>query len=311
VAPGQVIKQERRERAAARLAAAHERLAVEVAVLRSGEDWRCFLDFQAKLHVYSASSSTLIAAQHAEAFERGLVGSVDPGHVAGFATWRALGRSVGRGQHGCMILASCRVDRRVALDAEGNARRLGRGEMPGEWGWVESRRVVSGFRVEHVFSVQQTSGVVLRARPLPRLLAGEAPRGLGAVVLELIASYGFSVDTVADADTIGGANGVTAWELRAVVVRADMVDAAMVETLIHEAGHVLGHAEAPGRLLPRPLEEVEAESVAFVVASVDGMATDGYSFLFSGVPHPHRGILPGYLGSCYSLPVDPSHGRLR
>jgi len=280
VAPGQANEQVWGERGAAKLAAARERLAVEVAALRSGEDWRRFLDFQAKLHVYSASSSTLIAAQHAEAFERGLVGSVDPGYAAGFVTWRAFGRSVGRGQHGCMILASCRVDRRVAIDSDGNARRLGRGEMPGEWGWVESRRVVSGFRVEHVFSVQQTSGVVLPARPRPRLLAGEAPRGLGAVVLELIASYGFGVDTVVDADAIGGANGVTRWDTRSVVVRADMVDAAMVKTLIHEAGHVLGHGEAPGRLLPRPLEEVEAESVAFVVASVDGMATDGYSFSY-------------------------------
>lgn len=273
---GQANRQVWGERVAAKLAAAQERQAVEVGALRSGEDWRRVLDFQAKLQVYSSSSSTLIAAGHAEAFEQGLVGSVDPGYVAGFATWRAFGRSVDRGQHGCMILASCRADRRVALDADGNARRPGRGEMPGEGERVESRRVVSGFRVEHVFSVQQTSGVVLPARP--RVLAGEAPRGLGAVVLELIASHGFSVDTVADADTIGGANGVTAWELRAVVVRADMVDAAMVKTLIHEAVHVLGHGEAPGWLLARPLEEVEAESVAFVVASVDGMATDGYSF---------------------------------
>jgi len=278
VAAGQVIKQEWGERAAAKLAAAQERLAAEVAALRSGEDWRRFLDFQAKLHVYSASNSTLIAVQHAEAFEQGLVGSPDPGYVAGFATWRALGRSVDRGQHGYMILAPCRADRRVALDAEGNARRLGRGEIAGEGERVESRRVVSGFRVEHVFSVQQTSGAALPDQPLPRLLAGEAPPGLGAAVLELIESHGFRVDTVANADAIGGANGVTRFDSRSVVVRADMDDAAMVKTLLHEAGHVLGHAEAPGRFLPRPLKEVEAESIAFVVASVHGMATDGYSF---------------------------------
>jgi len=278
VTPGQANKQEWGDRTASKLAAAQERLAEEVAALRSGEDWRRFLDFQAKLHVYSASNSTLIAVQHAEAFEQGLVGSVDPGYVAGFATWRALGRSVDRGQHGYMILAPCRTDRRVALDPDGNARRLGRGETPGEGERVESRRVVSGFRVEHVFSVQQTSGAVLPDQPLPRLLAGEAPPGLGAAVLELIESRGFSVDTVADADAIGGANGVTRWDTRSVAVRADMDDAAMVKTLLHEAGHVLGHAEAPGRFLPRPLKEVEAESIAFVVASVHGMATDGYSF---------------------------------
>ena len=34
----------------------------------------------------------------------------------------------------------------------------------------------------------------------------------------------------------------------------------------------------PGRALPRPLKEVEAESVAFVVGFAHGMATDDYSF---------------------------------
>jgi hypothetical protein len=45
-----------------------------------------------------------------------------------------------------------------------------------------------------------------------------------------------------------------------------------------ETAHVLLHEEAPGRYLPRPVKEVEAESVAYVVASVHGMNTDGYSF---------------------------------
>ena len=61
-------------------------------------------------------------------------------------------------------------------------------------------------------------------------------------------------------------------------MRADMDDAAMVKTLIHEAAHVLLHQAPPGRDLPRPLKEVEAESVAYVVASVHGMPTDDYSF---------------------------------
>jgi hypothetical protein len=57
-----------------------------------------------------------------------------------------------------------------------------------------------------------------------------------------------------------------------------MDDAAMVKTLIHEAAHVLLHAGPPGQFLPRPLKEVEAESVAYVVASTHGMATGDYSF---------------------------------
>ena len=63
-----------------------------------------------------------------------------------------------------------------------------------------------------------------------------------------------------------------------MLIRADMDDAAMVKTLIHEAAHVLLHQAPPTRYLPRALKEVEAESVAYVVASVHGMPTDGYSF---------------------------------
>jgi hypothetical protein len=38
------------------------------------------------------------------------------------------------------------------------------------------------------------------------------------------------------------------------------------------------HAKPPGQFLPRPLKEVEAESVAYVVASAHGMAAGEYSF---------------------------------
>jgi hypothetical protein len=38
----------------------------------------------------------------------------------------------------------------------------------------------------------------------------------------------------ADAETINGANGQTNWGAKTVVVRADMDDAAMVKTLIHD-----------------------------------------------------------------------------
>jgi hypothetical protein len=38
------------------------------------------------------------------------------------------------------------------------------------------------------------------------------------------------------------------------------------------------HAAPPGHFLPRPLKEVEAESVAFIVAATHGMRTDDYSF---------------------------------
>jgi hypothetical protein len=269
---------DRSERAAERIAAAQKTLAAEIAALHSGEDWQRFLDLQARLHSYSPNNCLLIAAQHARAFADHQVDDPDPGFVGGFNLWRALGRSVNRGQHGYVVLAPCRYDRRVATDAEGNSRRLQRGEPVGEGERIEVRRVLAGFRAEYVFSVHQTSGVELPGPPLPKLLVGEAPVGLGGAVLEMIDSQGFRVDTVEDAGAISGANGVTYWDRRVVLVRADIDDAAMVKTLIHEVAHVLLHAAPPGQFLPRPLKEVEAESVAYVVASAHGMATGDYSF---------------------------------
>ncbi len=220
----------------------------------------------------------LVVAQHAQAFADGLVPAEHPTHLAGFNTWRALGRTVERGQHGYAILAPCRYDRRVALDPTGQVRPLANGEAPGADERVESRRVLAGFRVEHVFDVSQTSGIALPEPPSPALLIGEAPAGLGAAVLEMIEARGFRVDTVADASALQGANGQTNWGSRTVLIRADMDDAAMVKTLIHEAAHCVLHDGPPGQYLPRPVKEVEAESVAYIVASVHGMATDDYSF---------------------------------
>jgi hypothetical protein len=269
---------ERSERAAERIVTAQETLAAEIAALQSGEDWQRFLDLQARLHSYSPNNCLLIAAQHARAFADGLVDDPDPGLVGGFNLWRALGRGVNRGQHGYVVLAPCRYDRRVATDADGNARRLQKGEPVREGEQIEVRRVLAGFRAEYVFSVHQTSGAELPDPPRPKLLVGEAPAGLGGAALEMIESHGFRVDTVADAGAMSGANGVTRWDSRVVLVRADMDDAAMVKTLIHEAAHVLLHAGPPGQFFPRPLKEVEAESVAYVVASAHGMATGEYSF---------------------------------
>jgi hypothetical protein len=265
---------------AAKVEATQRRLEAEIAKLVSGEDWRRYLDFQSRLHRYSAGNTQLIGAAHAQAYSEGLVPSPEPSFVAGYRTWAMLGRNVQRGQRGYPILAPVRVTVVEAVDAGGNRRRLGRGEraVPGET--VVPTQAVRGWRIEHVWDVSQTSGEPLPEIPRPRLLEGQAPAGLRDAVLDLARSRGFTVGTVPDAAAIDGANGCTDWVERTVVVRADMDDAAQTKTLLHEAAHVLLHARAPGWFLPRPVKEVEAESVAYVVASAHGMRTDEYSFSY-------------------------------
>ncbi|MGI8753320.1 MAG: serine/arginine repetitive matrix protein 2 [Acidimicrobiales bacterium] len=271
-------REEHARRVAEKVDAAQAVLAGEVEALVTGDDWRGYLDLAARLHAYSPNNIMLVRSQHAQAFADGRVPAAEPTFIAGFGTWKALGRSVERGQHGYMVLAPVRYQQRAAVGADGKPRFL----KPDESATVDetesARQVLRGFRIEHVFDVSQTTGEPLPDPPRPELIAGDAPPGLGVAVMGLIESRGFSVDTVADATSINGANGQTNWGAKTVLIRSDMDDAAMVKTLIHEAAHVLLHEKPPGFFLPRPLKEVEAESVAYVVAQVHGMATDSYSF---------------------------------
>jgi hypothetical protein len=265
-------------RVAAKVAAAQEVLAREVASLVSGEDWIGYLQLQSRLHAYSPNNVLLICAQHADAHAEGRVPDPYPSYVAGFRAWQALDRCVDRGQHGYAVLVPLRRTERVATDQAGNVRLLARQDRLAA-GEVESRSsALRGFGIGHVFDVSQTSGAPLPEPPRPELLEGEAPAGLGLAVLNWLDARGYSVSTVPDAGHLGGANGQTRVEECEVVIRTDMDDAAMVKTLLHEAAHTLLHELPPGRQLPRYLKEVEAESVAYVVASVHGMTTDAYSF---------------------------------
>lgn len=273
-----LVSRDNHDRVAEKVEAAQLVLEREVAALVTGEDWRRFLGFQARLHSYSANNVMLIAAQHAAAFAEGWVAAPFPTWVAGFGTWKALGRSVEKGQHGYAVLAPVHRVRRSAVDASGNERLLGRDDVPTPEETEHRQGVLRGFKVEYVFDVSQTSGADLPSPPTPQLLVGTAPVGLREAVVELIGEQGFTVGLAPDSEALDGANGVTRWDTRTVALRSDMDDAAQVKTLIHEAAHVLLHEGPPGSFLPRPLKEVEAESVAFVVSVVHGMATDNYSF---------------------------------
>ena len=271
-------RQEWYDQVAARVAAAQELLAEKLTELRSGEDWKRYLTFQARLHHYSPNNATLIYFQHAHAHAAGLVPEPEPSCVAGYATWKALGRTVDRGQRGYAILAPVTRLRREAVNPHGTGRLLTPGQSANSDETELLHRVVRGFKIEHVFDLSQTSGRPIPRPVGPKLLTGEAPKGLAESMLTLIHSHGYRVERVSSAGELNGANGVTNWNSRKVTVRNDMDQAAIVKTLVHEAAHILLHEKPPGQGFPRHLKEVEAESVAYVVTSAHGMASDDYSF---------------------------------
>lgn len=227
-----------------RLEQARERLEAGVLALTGSAEWLAWLRVSARFHRYSFSNQVLIALQCPNAT-----------HVTGYRGWQGMGRQVRKGEHGITILAP--------------STRKVRNEATGE----DERRLV-GFRAVAVFDVSQTDGEPLPVQPRPVLLDGEAPEGLWDALAGMVAGEGYTLER----GECGGANGYTRPDTRVVRVRDDVSDAQACKTLAHELGHVLLHADDMGAYVAhRGVAEVEAESVAYVVADACGLATDAYS----------------------------------
>src|SRR2546425_8608657 len=138
-----------------------ERLTNGIAQLTSSDSWRAWLKAQARFHRYSFSNTILILCQRPTA-----------SRVAGFHTWRRLGRVVRRGESALWIFAP--VTRRVASvdDTE------------------QSTRLVAAFRPVPVFDISQTEG-----DPLPEIctrLSGDDPLGAYARLVHVASDIDFT-----------------------------------------------------------------------------------------------------------------------
>ena len=143
---------------------------------------------------------------------------------------------------------------------------------------------VVGFRDVAVFDISQTDGAPFPLPPAPVLLEGQAPDGLWDALAAQVDAAGYQLERVDSAEKIGGANGRTNYAARTVTVRSDVSDAQAVKTLAHELAHVKLHdpssPDVAGSGPCRGAAEVEAESVAYLVAAAHGMDTANYSFTY-------------------------------
>jgi antirestriction protein ArdC len=211
------------------------------------------LEVAARFHRYSPNNVLLISLQRPDATR-----------VAGYQTWREVGRNVRKGETGIAILAPIAVRRREPESEPTGATDQAQEQAP---------KVLRGFRVTHVFDIAQTDG-----KPLPEvrptLLDGGAPLGVWADLLDQVEAAGYRFD-YAD---ITPANGRTDHAEQTVVLRPDLTGAQAVKTLAHELAHVLLHQ--PGDVpagFTRARAEVEAESVAYVVCAAHSLAAGDYT----------------------------------
>ena len=216
-----------------------EALTEGIASLTTSEAWRAHLEVQGRFHRYSFSNTLLICRQDPEASQ-----------VAGFATWRSLGRCVRKGERAIWILAPVR-GRRTRTD-EG-----------------EECRPIVGFRPVPVFDIAQTDG-----EPLPevcRTLDGDDPAALFARLADRATRMGYALEVT---ELPGTTNGDCSYARRRIRVEARNRPAQRVKTLAHELAHALLHEGCDDR----PLAELEAESTAFVVCRQLGLDSSDYSF---------------------------------
>jgi antirestriction protein ArdC len=200
-----------------------------------------------RFHRYSVHNIWLIVSQRPTATR-----------VAGFQTWRTLGRFVRRGEKGIAILAPI-VGRRHDESSED----------------AELRQVL-GFRAVYVFDVSQTDG-----EPLPESSHASGDPGVHRkTIVEAIRARGIVVEF---ADDLDGAQG------RSYGGRIEILNglspAEEFGTIAHEFAHELLHRAAHG-VESRDTRELEAEAVAFVVSqalSIEHLASSrDYIHLYRG-----------------------------
>jgi hypothetical protein len=220
-----------------------------VETIQQSDRFRLFLVTMSKFHDYSIGNQILIMIQKPDATR-----------VAGFNTWKDLGRWVKRGEKGIAILAPVMPPKPKPEEKEEEE----------ELGEIELRPVY--FKVVYVFDVSQTDGKPLPEFRIP-VLTGEANEELFARLLSLMKSRSVPVSFESRpylSPEIKGQYGPTG-----IWVRPEEPRAQQLKTLVHEVAHY--YSEGVFRI-PRKDAETIAESAAFVVGAHFGFDTGVRSF---------------------------------
>jgi len=219
--------------------------------IQDSHQFRVFLTTMSRFHDYSIGNQILIMLQ-----------KPDAARVAGFNTWKDLGRWVKKGEKGIAILAPVMPPKQKAEEREQD-------ETEAETG-LEPRPVF--FKVVYVFDVSQTEGKPLPEFDVP-VLTGETNEELFADLLNHMRQRGVTVDFEPKPHMDPGIKGY--YSQAGIWVRPEESRAQQLKTLLHEIAHY--YSEGVFRI-PRADAETIAESAAFVVGAHYGFDTGVRSF---------------------------------
>ncbi len=217
--------------------------------LESGksEQLLAYLSVMSRFHSYSFGNIMLIMGQRPDATR-----------VAGFHTWKSLGRPVMKGERGIVIIAPMIFKK----DDDAQA--------------ADEEKIVR-YRAVHVFDISQTEGEPL---PEPGRISGD-PRENLTRLEQAITTSGIQLQTV---ESLGGAYGQSHGGMIKVI--RDLPPAERFSVLAHEWAHELLHKVDKKDRPTKVVRETEAESVAFVVSHAfaldTGTASSDYIQLYDG-----------------------------
>ena len=240
-----------------------DRLQKGIEELFQSDKYKEYLTVMSRFTNYSFGNCMLIALQRP--FTQA---------VAGYRSWQTnFNRQVKAGAESIKILAPTPYKQKVeetvldetghpVLDKDGNElKRL-----------VEIPKV--GFRVEHIFAYEDTTGT-----PLPEIcniLEGKVENYV--VIIDILKTI--SPVPIIFEEINSQANGYFHLVDRSIHIDSRLPELQTIKTTIHEIAHAYLHDKITGTDVKANKNEREvcAESVAFTVCSYLGLPTDDYSF---------------------------------
>lgn len=214
-----------------------EQLQQKIKSFKTSREFLEFVRAMSRFHTYSFRNQMLILSQKPKATR-----------VAGFRTWRKMGRYVKRGEKGIMILVPIAG---VKENEDGEAE---------EFHW---------FKSAHVFDISQTNGESLPEISLDVTDNGE---GFYHACFALATRHGIAVNIVENLTAYGASRGGE------VLLRADVNKTAMAATLVHEIAHEWLHQNSE-ESLDKECKELEAETVAYMVCVHFGIDVPSHKYL--------------------------------
>ncbi len=226
----------------------------QVQELFDSEKYRLFLDAMAKFHHYSWNNTLLILMQcpHVE-------------QVAGYATWKKLGRQVKTGEKGIQILVPVPVKIRKSESVLQEEKEETENEEK------EQKRLF--FKIGHVWDISQTEGP-----PLPSIAVEELTGDVAGYSDLMKTAKNLSPVPIREGTIKGRAKGYFSPSRQEIVIREGLSEKHSFHTAVHELTHSLLNQRGIDKTIDRQTNEVIAESVSYAVCKALQVDTGDYSF---------------------------------